>query len=124
VVEAAQAAVDDGRAALADLPQVGWRVGRVEKVLGGLPANPDVIVADPPRKGLGRAVVDALAAHDPARVVYVACDPAALARDVALFADRGYTLGALRAFDAFPMTHHMECVALLTPNGESALSPR
>ena len=59
-------------------------------------------------------MVDALAAYGPARVVYVACDPAALARDVGLFADRGYTLGPLRAFDAFPMTHHMECVALLT----------
>jgi tRNA/tmRNA/rRNA uracil-C5-methylase (TrmA/RlmC/RlmD family) len=114
VVESVQAAVDDGRAALADLPQVGWRVGRVEKVLAGLPGEPDVVVADPPRKGLGRAVVDALAAYGLARVVYVACDPAALARDVALFADRGYTLGPLRAFDAFPMTHHMECVALLT----------
>ena len=114
VVESARAAVDDGRAALADLPQVGWRVGRVEKVLTGLPGAPDVVVADPPRKGLGRAVVDALAAHGPAQVVYVACDPAALARDVAFFAGHGYTLGPLRAFDAFPMTHHMECVALLT----------
>jgi len=114
VVESARAAVDDGRAALADLPQVGWRVGRVEKVLVGLPGPPDVVVADPPRKGLGRAVVDALATNRPERVVYVACDPAALARDVAFFAERGYTLAELRAFDAFPMTHHMECVALLT----------
>jgi len=114
VVESARAAVDDGRAALADLPQVGWRVGRVEKVLVGLPGPPDVVVADPPRKGLGRAVVDALATNGPERVVYVACDPAALARDVAFFAERGYTLAELRAFDAFPMTHHMECVALLT----------
>ena len=89
-------------------------VGRVEKVLTGLPGAPDVVVADPPRKGLGRAVVDALAAHGPAQVVYVACDPASLARDVAFFAGHGYTLGPLRAFDAFPMTHHMECVALLT----------
>ena len=114
VVESARAAVDDGRAALADLPQVGWRVGRVEKVLASLTDAPDVVVADPPRTGLGRVVVEALAAHGPAHVVYVACDPAALARDVALFADRGYALGPLRAFDAFPMTHHMECVALLT----------
>ena len=67
VVESARAAVDDGRAALADLPQVGWRVGRVEKVLAGLPGGPDVVVADPPRKGLGRAVVEALAALGPAR---------------------------------------------------------
>jgi tRNA/tmRNA/rRNA uracil-C5-methylase (TrmA/RlmC/RlmD family) len=114
VVESARAAVDDGRAALADLPQVSWRVGRVEKLLADLAGAPDVVVADPPRKGLGRAVVDAVAAHGPAQVGYVACDPAALARDVALFAERGYALGPLRAFDAFPMTHHMECVALLT----------
>src|SRR6185436_13937188 len=124
VVESAQAAVDDGRAALADLPQVGWRVGRVEKVLAGLPGEPDVVVADPPRKGLGRAVVEALAAHGPAQVVYVACDPAALARDVAFFAGHGYTLGPLRAFDAFPMTHHMECVALLSgPTVTSSTRP-
>ncbi len=114
VVETSQAAVDDGRAALGDLPQVGWRVGRVEKVLGGLPAEPDVVVVDPPRKGLGRGMVDTLAGHGPERIVYVACDPAALARDVALFAAQGYALGPLRAFDAFPMTHHMECVALFT----------
>ena len=86
----------------------------MEKVLAGLPGGPDVVVADPPRKGLGRAVVGALAGFGPARGVYVACDPAALARDVAFFADHGYALGPLRAFDAFPMTHHMECVALLT----------
>ena len=59
-------------------------------------------------------MVDTLAGHGPERIVYVACDPAALARDVALFAAQGYALGPLQAFDAFPMTHHMECVALFT----------
>lgn len=113
VVESSQAAVDDGRAALADLPQIGWRVGRVEKVLTGLPMRPDVVVADPPRSGLGRRTVEAVAAHQPAQVLYVACDPAALARDLALFAEQRYGLADLRAFDAFPMTHHLECVALL-----------
>lgn len=113
VVESSRQAVADGRAALADQPQVGWRVGRVERLVSGLDGQPDVIVADPPRKGLGRELVDALCARDPDRVVHVACDPAALARDVALFAARGYRLERLRAFDAFPMTHHFECVALL-----------
>jgi tRNA/tmRNA/rRNA uracil-C5-methylase (TrmA/RlmC/RlmD family) len=113
VVESSRQAVADGRAALADLPQVGWRVGRVENVLSGLGGSPDVVVADPPRRGLGRAMVDALCEHAPDRVVHVACDPASLARDVALFAERGYRLERLRAFDAFPMTHHFECVALL-----------
>ena len=113
VVESSRQAVADGRAALADLPQVGWRTGRVEHVLGGLPGRPDVAVVDPPRRGLGRELVDGLCARAPDRVVHVACDPAALARDVALFAARGYRLARLRAFDAFPMTHHFESVALL-----------
>jgi tRNA/tmRNA/rRNA uracil-C5-methylase (TrmA/RlmC/RlmD family) len=113
VVESSRQAVADGRAALADLPQVHWRAGRVEHLVGALDA-PDVVVADPPRKGLGRALVDALADAGPRRIVHVACDPASLARDVALLAGRGYDLAGLRAFDAFPMTHHMECVALFT----------
>ena len=79
-----------------------------------LPGRPDVVVADPPRRGLGRELVDELCARGPDRVVHVACDPAALARDLALFTARGYHLDGLRAFDAFPMTHHFESVALLT----------
>ncbi|KAA2254987.1 class I SAM-dependent RNA methyltransferase [Solihabitans fulvus] len=117
VVESSRRAVQDGSADLADLPQLSWRAGRVEDVLGSpelAEQRPEVVVLDPPRKGAGRAVVDAIAARGPARVVYVACDPAALARDVAGFAGHGYRLAALRAFDAFPMTHHVECVALLT----------
>jgi tRNA/tmRNA/rRNA uracil-C5-methylase (TrmA/RlmC/RlmD family) len=58
-------------------------------------------------------VVAALADLRPERVVYVACDPAALARDVRSLADAGYALTGLRAFDLFPMTHHVECVAVL-----------
>ncbi|GAA1311148.1 class I SAM-dependent RNA methyltransferase [Saccharothrix xinjiangensis] len=119
VVESSTAAVRDGRANLADLPQVSWHVGRTEAVLAD-PAftgrRPAVVVLDPPRKGAGKAVVTAITDHRPARVVYVACDPAALARDIAVFADRGYALTQLRAFDAFPMTHHVECVALLEPD--------
>jgi tRNA/tmRNA/rRNA uracil-C5-methylase (TrmA/RlmC/RlmD family) len=56
-----------------------------------------------------------LAATRARAVVYVACDPAALARDVAAFAGAGYRLAAVRGFDAFPMTAHVECVALLVP---------
>ena len=115
VVESSEQAVADGRAALADLPQVRWRTGRVEHLLPALPGPPDVVVADPPRRGLGRAQVVALAERAPERIVYIACDPAALARDVALFAAHGYRLAALRAFDAFPMTHHLEATALLLP---------
>jgi tRNA/tmRNA/rRNA uracil-C5-methylase (TrmA/RlmC/RlmD family) len=58
-----------------------------------------------------------LAALRPRAVSYVACDPAALARDVGYFADAGYRLTDLRCLDLFPMTHHVECVALLEPVG-------
>lgn len=98
---------------LADLPQVEVLTGPVVEMVGRAPA-PAVVVLDPPRKGAGREVVAAIADSGPRRVVYVACDPAALARDVGLFGERGYELAGLRAFDAFPMTHHVECVALLT----------
>lgn len=72
------------------------------------------VILDPPRSGAGRAVVEALAALHPAQIIYVACDPVALARDVALFAPLGYAVQSLRAFDLFPHTHHLEAVALLT----------
>lgn len=112
-VESGRHAVADGELNLADLPQVHWRTGRVERSLVHLTERPDVVVLDPPRKGAGRAVVQAIVEADPARVVYVACDPAALARDVATFTSLGFQLADLRAFDLFPMTHHVECVALL-----------
>ncbi|HEY4268748.1 MAG TPA: class I SAM-dependent RNA methyltransferase, partial [Galbitalea sp.] len=63
--------------------------------------------------GAGKDVVAALAALAPAQLVYVACDPVALARDVGYFAERGYRLDGLRAFDLFPNTHHVEAVARL-----------
>jgi tRNA/tmRNA/rRNA uracil-C5-methylase (TrmA/RlmC/RlmD family) len=91
-------------------------VGEVGAVLGGLPEAPiDLVVLDPPRDGARRTVVEAIAARAPRAVAYVACDPAALARDIAIFAEHGYVLERLRAFDLFPMTHHVECVALLVP---------
>lgn len=68
------------------------------------------VVLDPPRAGAGAAVLDPLAALEPAQIVYVACDPVAFARDVALLAGHGYELTRLRAFDLFPHTHHVEAV--------------
>lgn len=114
-VESDARAVDAARLNMADEPTVSVVRDRVDRWLhrGGEPA--DLVVLDPPRKGAGRAVVDAIGELDPRAVVYVACDPAALARDVATFAGHGYALQDLRAFDLFPMTAHVECVALLAP---------
>jgi len=96
---------------LARFPQATVRCAPVERAVHG-PA--DIVVLDPPRVGAKRGVVDAIAALQPRAVAYVACDPAALARDVSYFAESGYAMSELRAFDLFPMTHHVECVALLT----------
>jgi tRNA/tmRNA/rRNA uracil-C5-methylase (TrmA/RlmC/RlmD family) len=92
-----------------------------EKVDAALEQAPEgfeaeVVVLDPPRSGAGRRVVERIAAAKPRAIAYVACDPAALARDVAYFAEHGYELAALRAFDLFPMTQHVECVATLVPS--------
>jgi len=72
----------------------------------------DVVVLDPPRSGAGRETLAALAGLRPERVVYVACDPVALARDTALLAGHGYSLQHAEAWDLFPMTHHVEAIAV------------
>ena len=116
-VESDSVAAGDAGRNLAGLPQVESVVDRVERALRRqrLGDRCDLVVLDPPRAGAKRAVVEPVAALGPRAVVYVACDPAALARDVAVFAEHGYRLASVRAFDIFPMTHHVECVALLVP---------
>jgi tRNA/tmRNA/rRNA uracil-C5-methylase (TrmA/RlmC/RlmD family) len=119
-VEADAAACAAAEANLADLPQAEVWQGEVDaeglaELIAELGSGPDVVVLDPPRAGAGAAVSRQIAAAGARAVVYVACDPAALARDVAVFRGAGYDLTALRGFDAFPMTAHVECVALLEP---------
>jgi len=73
-----------------------------------------VVVLDPPRAGAGRDVVDMLAGLAPARIVYVACDPVALARDLRTFQAHGYATDEVRGFDLFPHSHHVESIAVLS----------
>ncbi|WP_029663953.1 class I SAM-dependent RNA methyltransferase [Cellulomonas sp. KRMCY2] len=113
-VEGDARAIRDARRNVHAHPQVELHLGAVRQVLaGGVAGRADVVVLDPPRVGAGRGVVEQIAALAPERVVYVACDPAALARDLAYLAGHGYALTGLRAFDLFPMTHHVECVAVV-----------
>ena len=84
-------------------------------LLGGSGIAPDIAVLDPPRAGAGPDVLTALLALRPRAVAYVSCDPAALARDLRAAVDAGWRLTRLRAFDGFPMTQHVETVALLEP---------
>jgi tRNA/tmRNA/rRNA uracil-C5-methylase (TrmA/RlmC/RlmD family) len=130
-VEGDARAVRDARRNAHDLPQVELLQGDVGRVLadlierapaGGRAGDVRGVVLDPPRVGAGRRVVEQVAALAPAVVVYVACDPAALARDVAYFAGHGYELRGLRALDLFPMTHHVECVARLDRAGTHQVS--
>lgn len=115
-VEGSATACAHAEANLADQPQVRVRAGSVDRVLADEPVGGvDIVVLDPPREGAKRTVVEQVVARAPRAVAYVACDPAALARDVAVFAEHGWALTALRAYDLFPMTHHVECVALLEP---------
>ncbi len=76
--------------------------------------TPDVVVVDPPRKGLSEAVIRAVTAMSPARVVYVSCDPGTLARDLKLFAELGYPPVRGSIVDMFPRTSHVECVVLMS----------
>ncbi len=79
------------------------------------PFAPDVVLVDPPRAGLHERVIERVAGLAPVRIVYVSCNPATLARDLALFARAGYRTRRVRPFDMFPHTPHIECVARLEP---------
>jgi tRNA/tmRNA/rRNA uracil-C5-methylase (TrmA/RlmC/RlmD family) len=113
-IESDPVATADAAANLADLPRVRVRTGEVAALLDPeLPA--DLVVLDPPRAGAGRAVIEALVRAGPRAIGYVSCDAATLAADIRVAGEGGYRLAELRAFDVFPMTQHVECVALLVP---------
>ncbi|MGW0937551.1 class I SAM-dependent RNA methyltransferase [Streptomyces sp. NPDC002666] len=115
-IESGKRAVEDARHNLKDLERVRIEHGKVDQILPRTGITEcDLIVLDPPRAGAGKQVVKRLSSLGARKIAYVACDPAALARDLAYFAEGGYKVRTLRAFDLFPMTHHVECVAILEP---------
>jgi tRNA/tmRNA/rRNA uracil-C5-methylase (TrmA/RlmC/RlmD family) len=115
-LESDAGAVADAAANLADLPWAGVRRRRVDATSLGEHANRiDVVVLDPPRAGIGREVMTAVLALGARAVCYVSCDAATLARDVRAALDTGWRLTRLTAFDAFPMTAHVEVIATLVP---------
>jgi tRNA/tmRNA/rRNA uracil-C5-methylase (TrmA/RlmC/RlmD family) len=125
-IEADAAAVRDARHNLRATPWARVHRGDAATVLArnGL-SGASLAVLDPPRAGIGRRVIGLLSAPAPAedrrgsqaarvrRIAYVSCDPATMARDIGVFRASGWVLEALRGFDAFPMTHHVECLATL-----------
>jgi len=117
-IESDARAIADAKSNLRLHPEIELRRGKVDRALKPLVRqgiHTDLVVLDPPRTGAGRSVIKDVAALAPRAIAYLACDPAALARDVAYARDAGYVIRSLRAFDAFPMTHHVECIAILEP---------
>jgi tRNA/tmRNA/rRNA uracil-C5-methylase (TrmA/RlmC/RlmD family) len=115
-VEVSVQACSDARRNLHDVPIVRIHQAAVDRWLS---ANqdlaPDLVVLDPPRGGAGRRVVESVLRLNPRAVAYVACDPAALGRDLGYARGNGYEVESVQGFDLFPMTHHMEAIALLRP---------
>jgi tRNA/tmRNA/rRNA uracil-C5-methylase (TrmA/RlmC/RlmD family) len=100
----------------ADQPHVKVRTARIDPgLVADRVGRPDLVVLDPPRAGAGRGVISSLVALRPRRIAYVACSPASFARDLRILLLAGWTMTSLRAFDLFPMTEHVELVAIVVP---------
>ncbi|CAB5113034.1 MAG: TRAM domain-containing protein [Actinobacteria bacterium] len=114
LIEGSKSATGDAARNFADQLNVRILTGDVAQHLPHIDSA-QVVVLDPPREGAGKVVLAQISRLAPRAVVYVACDPAALARDTGYFLEQGYSLTKIKAFDLFPMTHHVECVALFNP---------
>ena len=115
IVEGSKSATADAARNFAGKENVHIYTGDVTQHITRF-ASADVIILDPPREGAGREVIGRSSDLQPRVIVYVACDPAALARDTGYLREAGYELDSLRAFDLFPMTHHIECIAKFVPS--------
>ena len=93
--------------------------GKAEDVFPELPDPPDVVIVDPPRAGLHKRLIDAILDVRPAQIAYISCDPATLARDLAVFSQAGYELGPVQPVDMFPQTYHIETVTILRALGDA-----
>ena len=113
-VDTSRGSARAARAALADLGCVEVLTDSVRRALGTQRVAADVAVLDPPRTGAGHEVIDQLAAAGVPRIIHIGCEAASFARDIGLYRGHGYEVANLRVFDSFPLTHHVECVALLT----------
>ena len=113
LIEASTSATSDAAVNCEGAANVKIHTGDVGKALRSI-KRADVVVLDPPRTGAGADVVSMIGEIGPRAIIYVACDPAALARDTGYLRDAGYHLQSIRSFDLFPMTHHIESVALYT----------
>ncbi|MBU8832351.1 class I SAM-dependent RNA methyltransferase [Mycolicibacterium goodii] len=112
-VDTSRGSSRSARAALADLRSVSVVTDSVRRALATQHKRADVAVLDPPRTGANREVIDQIAAAEVPRIIHIGCEAASFARDVGLYLQHGYRVEELRVFDSFPLTHHIECVAVL-----------
>jgi tRNA/tmRNA/rRNA uracil-C5-methylase (TrmA/RlmC/RlmD family) len=125
-VENAKQATEDAKLNLADLPAVRAVFAPVERFIveqvtdsknGVIDYSQATVILDPPRSGAGAKVIGSIIKLAPKHIVYVACDPVSLARDLKQLLESGYEIKKLRAFDLFPHTHHFETIVSLVPKG-------
>jgi len=117
-IEIVEPAIRDARvnAEINQVTNVEFTVGDAVEVMPRMfkqGIRPEVIVVDPPRAGCEKKVLETFAAMEPKRIVYVSCNPASLARDLAVLAELGYVTKEIQPVDMFPHTYHVECVALI-----------
>lgn len=112
-VDTSRGSSRSARAALADLKSVSVITDSVRRALATQHQRADVAVLDPPRTGANREAIDQIAAADVPRIIHIGCEAASFARDVGLYLRHGYHVEEIRVFDSFPLTHHIECVAVL-----------
>jgi len=117
-IEESASAIKDAEFNISGLSNVELIQAKTEEVLGSLPQAPDALVLDPPRTGCHPAVIRAINLHQPRRIVYVSCDPRALARDLQALCHGPFILEEVLPIDLFPQTHHIECIATLSYSAE------
>lgn len=111
-IESSESSSEDFTVNLDEFDNVEIYEGNAEDVIPHLEANPDIVLVDPPRAGLDKAVVDGILKMNPSHIAYVSCDPSTLARDAARLINGGYKLKEVTPFDLFPQTYHIESISL------------
>jgi len=111
-IESSESSCEDFAVNLDEFDNVELYEGEAEDVIPHLEAKPDVVLVDPPRAGLDKAVVDGILKLSPSLIAYVSCDPSTLARDAARLINRGFKLKEVTPFDLFPQTYHIESISI------------